>query len=103
MPIVLDTILLLLRVVPEGRERDPNARVDVVGATRCALGLAGITFGLIEQPLNGWGSAMVALALVGGTVLFACFLVWEARSAHPMLPLALFRRRNFAAGNSRRS
>jgi EmrB/QacA subfamily drug resistance transporter len=99
VPIVVVTILLIMRVVPQGRERDPDARVDVVGATLCALGLAGITFGLIEQPLNGWGSAMVALPLVGGVVLFAAFLVWEARSAHPMLPLALFRRRNFAAGN----
>jgi EmrB/QacA subfamily drug resistance transporter len=99
VPIVLVTIILILRVVPEGRERDPDARVDVVGATLCALGLAGITFGLIEQPLHGWGSVMVALPLVAGAVLFASFLVWEARSAHPMLPLALFKRRNFAAGN----
>jgi EmrB/QacA subfamily drug resistance transporter len=99
VPIVILTIMLIVRVVPEGRERDPNARVDVVGAALCALGLAGITFGLIEQPLNGWGSAMVALPLVAGVVLFAAFLVWEARSPHPMLPLTLFRRRNFAAGN----
>jgi EmrB/QacA subfamily drug resistance transporter len=99
VPVVVVTILLIMRVVPQGRERDPDAKVDVVGATLCALGLAGITFGLIEQPLKGWGSAMVALPLVGGVVLFAAFLVWEARSAHPMLPLALFRRRNFAAGN----
>jgi predicted MFS family arabinose efflux permease len=27
------------------------------------------------------------------------FIVWEARSRHPMLPLSLFRRRNFAIGN----
>jgi EmrB/QacA subfamily drug resistance transporter len=99
VPIVVFTIILILRVVPEGRERDPDARVDVVGALLCALGLAGITFGLIEQPLNGWGSAMVALPLVAGALLFASFLVWEGRTAHPMLPLALFRRRNFAAGN----
>jgi EmrB/QacA subfamily drug resistance transporter len=99
VPIVLITIVLILRVVPQGRERDPSARVDVVGALLCALGLAGITFGLIEQPLHGWGSATVALPLAAGAVLFASFLVWEARSAHPMLPLSLFGRRNFAAGN----
>ena len=99
VPIVLITIVLILRVVPVGRERDPNARVDVVGAALCAFGLAGITFGLIEQPLHGWTDVAVALPLVAGAVLFVCFLVWEARSAHPMLPLALFRRRNFAAGN----
>ena len=99
VPIVLVTLMLILRVVPEGRERDPDARVDVVGALLCASGLAGVTFGLIEQPLNGWGSAMVALPLAAGALLFASFLIWEGRTAHPMLPLALFRRRNFAVGN----
>jgi EmrB/QacA subfamily drug resistance transporter len=97
LPIVLVTMTLIMRVV--GRDRDPDARVDVIGALLCALGLAGITFGLIEQPLHGWGDVMVALPLAGGAILFAGFLVWEARTAHPMLPLGLFRRRNFAAGN----
>ena len=100
VPIVVITIMMILRFVPVGRERDPNARVDVVGALLCALGLAGLTFGLIEQPLHGWTSAAVALPLVLGVVLFAGFLLWEGRWAErPMLPLALFRRRNFAAGN----
>jgi EmrB/QacA subfamily drug resistance transporter len=99
VPLVLVTMFLILRWVPPGRERDPDARVDVVGATLCALGLAGMTFGLIEQPLRGWGDPGVALPLAIGAALFAAFIVWEARTAHPMLPLALFRRHNFAFGN----
>jgi hypothetical protein len=73
--------------------------VDVVGALLCAFGLAGITFGLIEQPLRGWGSPLVAGTLIGGALLFAGFLLWEARTRHPMLPLALFKRHNFTFGN----
>jgi EmrB/QacA subfamily drug resistance transporter len=99
VPIVVVTLLLTLRVVPEGRERPADARVDAVGATLCALGLAGMTFALIEQPLRGWGDPAVFLTLALGALLFACFLVWEERTPHPMLPLALFRRRNFAIGN----
>jgi EmrB/QacA subfamily drug resistance transporter len=99
VPIVLITLFLVLRVVPEGRPRAADAKVDVIGATLCALGLAGITYGLIEQPLQGWGDPTVAGPLLGGAALFAAFLVWEARSPHPMLPLSLFRRRNFAVGN----
>jgi EmrB/QacA subfamily drug resistance transporter len=99
VPIVIATLILILRVVPEGRERDPDARVDVVGAALCALGLAAMTFALIEQPLRGWGDPMVALPLVLGALLFAGFIAWEARTPHPMLPLALFRRHNFAFGN----
>ncbi|HVD56413.1 MAG TPA: MFS transporter, partial [Thermoleophilaceae bacterium] len=99
VPIVIVTVILILRVVPEGRERDPDARVDVVGAALCAFGLAGMTFGLIEQPLHGWVDPMVALPIAVGALLFAGFIAWEARTSHPMLPLGLFRRHNFAFGN----
>ena len=99
IPIVLLTLFIVFRAVPEGRERDPDARVDVVGATLCALGLAGMTFGLIEQPLRGWSDPAVFLSLAIGAALFAGFITWEARTDHPMLPLGLFRRRNFAVGN----
>ena len=64
IPIVIVTLVLVFRVVPEGRERPADARVDVVGALLCAVGLAAMTFGLIEQPLRGWGDPAVALPLV---------------------------------------
>jgi len=99
IPLVLVTMFLILRWVPEGRERDPEARVDVVGALLCAFGLALMTFGLIEQPLRGWGSPLIVGTLAVGAALFACFLVWESRTERPMLPLELFRRHNFAIGN----
>jgi predicted MFS family arabinose efflux permease len=99
VPVVLITLLLVRRVMPTAHTRAPDARVDAVGAALCAFGLAGITYGLIEQPRNGWADAGVWLPLVGGAILFASFVVWEARSRHPMLPLGLFRRRNFAIGN----
>ena len=99
VPIVIITIVLILRVVPAGRGRDPDARVDYVGAGLCALGLAGMTYGLIEQPLRGWTDPLVALPLAIGALMFAGFLAWEAHTPKPMLPLRLFRRHNFAVGN----
>jgi EmrB/QacA subfamily drug resistance transporter len=99
VPIVLITLFLVLRVVPEGRPRAADAKVDVIGATLCAFGLGGITYGLISQPLHGWGAAMVSVPLVAGVAMFVAFVAWEGRSPHPMLPLSLFRRRNFAVGN----
>ena len=98
VPVVVITLVLALRVVPGGAKR-PDARVDAVGATLCALGLAGMTFGLIEQPLRGFGDPAVLLPLVVGALLFAGFIAWEARTEYPMLPLPLFKRRNFAIGN----
>ena len=100
VPFVLFTIWLIVRVVPAGRREGERSRVDVLGALFCALGLAGLTFALIEQPLYGWGDPVVALPLVSGALLFAAFLWWEARAPAPMLPLGLFSRRNFAIGNA---
>jgi EmrB/QacA subfamily drug resistance transporter len=99
VPIVLVTLMLTLRVVPQVRGGAERARVDVLGATLCAVGLAGMTFGLIEQPLRGWGDPVIVLSLGLGALLFAGFLLWESRVPDPMLPLGLFRRRNFANGN----
>ena len=99
IPIVLITLGLVARVMGPARPRPADARVDYLGAALCALGLAGITYGLIEQPLKGWGDPAVWLPLAAGALMFGGFIVWEARSRHPMLPLALFRRRNFAVGN----
>jgi len=99
IPVVLITLVLVTRVMVAERARPEDARVDVIGAFLCAFGLAGMTYGLIEQPRNGWGSPGVWLPLVGGALLFAGFIVWEWRSSHPMLPLSLFKRRNFAIGN----
>jgi EmrB/QacA subfamily drug resistance transporter len=99
IPVVLITLGLVSRVMAHGRPRPADARVDYLGAALCAFGLAGITYGLIEQPRKGWGSPGVWVPLVGGVLLFAAFVVWEARGRHPMLPLSLFRRRNFAIGN----
>lgn len=102
VPLVLGTLALAARYVPEGgRERVAGKRphVDALGAVLCALGLAGPTFALIEQPQLGWGSPGVFLPLVVGLVLFYAFLRHESRTEEPMLPLGLFSRPNFRWGN----
>jgi EmrB/QacA subfamily drug resistance transporter len=99
IPLVLATLWIVARAVPESRPRE-GVKLDVLGAGLAALGLAGITFGLIEQPLEGWGSVMVAGSMVAGAVLFVGFIVREMHAAQPMLPLELFRRRNFSVTNA---
>jgi len=99
VPLVLATLWLVARAVPESRPRE-GVKLDVLGAGLAALGLAGITFGLIEQPLEGWGSVMVAGSIVAGAILFVGFVVREMHAEQPMLPLALFRRRNFSVTNA---
>jgi EmrB/QacA subfamily drug resistance transporter len=99
VPVALAAVAMALVFMPRREGGRRPTRIDVVGATLCALGLAGIVFGLIEQPRLGWGDPAIAGALAGGAACFALFLGWEARTTAPMLPLHLFARRNFSVTN----
>ena len=85
--------------IPPPGARDKTVHLDWLGAILTVLGLAGPVLALIRQPALGWGSPMVWAVGLGGLALFGLFLLHEARTPHPMLPLGLFKRRNFAFGN----
>ena len=95
------TLYLVLRELPACMDARAatRPRVDWLGATLCALGLAGPVFALIEQPSRGWDDPLVFVPLVAGIVLLVLFVWQERRTPDPMLPLDLFRRHNFAVGN----
>jgi len=99
VPFVAICLGLIVAVIPVAEEDGRSHHVDWIGGLLCALGLGGPVFALIEQPRLGWGSPGVIGPLVAGLVIFGLFLTWEARSRTPMLPLSLFARRNFSAGN----
>jgi EmrB/QacA subfamily drug resistance transporter len=100
VPLVLLTLAMASRYVPEARtSTGPRQRLDVLGAVLCAIALAGISFGLIEQPLRGWSDIAVYGSLILGVGFFVAFVLWELRAPRPMLPLELFRHRNFSVAN----
>jgi EmrB/QacA subfamily drug resistance transporter len=99
VPLVLVTLVLAGRYVPERRVREVKPPLDVAGALLCAVGLGGISFGLIEQPVLGWGDPLVSGPLIAGVLVFAAFVAYELRVPVPMLPLGLFGRRNFTVAN----
>jgi EmrB/QacA subfamily drug resistance transporter len=104
IPLAIACVSLILVAIPVSAPRDedparPARRVDYTGAILCALGLGGPVFALIEQPRLGWSSPAVIVPLIAGVALLALFLLYESRAQGPMLPLGLFRRRNFSAGN----
>jgi EmrB/QacA subfamily drug resistance transporter len=96
------TLYLVLRELPACADAriSEHPRVDVPGAVLCGLGLAGPVFALITQPTHGWGDPLVLVPLIAGLVLLGLFLLQERRTPEPMMPLDLFRRHNFAVGNS---
>ncbi|AUI53377.1 MFS transporter [Arthrobacter crystallopoietes] len=97
LPIAVTLVILgRLKLETSVQGRPP---LDVVGAVLAAVGLGGTVFALIEQQRLGWSHPGVAVSLALGVVSFALFLWWENRTAHPMMPLRLFRMRNFGIGN----
>ena len=99
VPFVLATVALVAYAVPARADRDERAHVDVAGGLLCALGLGGPVFALIEAPRRGFASGLILGTLLGGVALLVAFVWWERRARHPMLPLRLFARRNFAFAN----
>ncbi len=91
--------LWLLVVLAQKDERRPGANVDLPGAILGVVGLGGPVFALIEQQNFGWGSPVILVPFVVGVASFVAFLWWQSRAKSPMLPLTLFRERNFSVGN----
>jgi hypothetical protein len=91
-------LVLTFRYVPESRGELSDDRIDWVGAVLAAAGLSGIVYALIEAPFTGSTVTMLGSLVLGICVLLV-FLVVEWRHRSPMLPLRLFRSRDFAGAN----
>lgn len=91
------TLLLLARLhLPE---HPRGVRVDWWSGALCAIGLGAVVFALIEQPNLGWTSPAIWLPGVLGAALFTWFLLRQRTSTEPLMPLWLFRVRDFGWGN----
>ncbi|GGL97256.1 DHA2 family efflux MFS transporter permease subunit [Nakamurella endophytica] len=98
VPLAAVVVLLAVRFVPETRDEQAGGRVDVGGTVLAALGLAGVVLGLTDGPAHGWGPVPV-VAVAAGVLLLAGFVALEGRLRHPLMPLSLWRDREFAAAN----
>jgi EmrB/QacA subfamily drug resistance transporter len=90
VPLAAVVLALVFRHVPESRDEDGAYGLDWVGAALATVSLGAIVYGLIESS---------QAALIGGAVSLAAFLLVEKRGSHPMLPLSLFRSRDFSGAN----
>jgi EmrB/QacA subfamily drug resistance transporter len=99
LPIGIFVAWAASRHVPESRDPTATGKLDTAGAALAAIGLGGTTYALIEAPERGASAAVVATAVIGIAALVG-FFVQERRSANPMLPLSIFRSRQFSAANA---
>lgn len=100
LPLALLALWVLRTHVPESRDAEAPKQLDWLGAGLVTLGLAGLTFGFTESPTYGLTHPLIMGILVGSIVALLLFVVVEARSDHPMIPLGLFRSRTFSGTNA---
>ena len=86
-------------LVPSPPRRD-WARLDLPGALTVTVGVSSLVFAVSQATSKGWGSTPVIAALTAAVVLLAAFGMIEARSAAPLVPLSILRRRSLAVGNT---
>ena len=92
-------VLAPLALVRLDESHGPASKLDLPGVALASAGLFGIVWGLVRGNELGWSSPEIVGALAGGAVLIALFVLWELRSAEPMLPMRFFENRTFALAN----
>jgi len=99
VPLAVAVMVVVLMFVPESRDEEDSGSLDLVGATLATTSLGAIVYALIQSSSSGWKSPGVLITLLAGVILLALFILAETRRRHPMLPLGLFRSRNFTGAN----
>ncbi|TMA26258.1 MAG: MFS transporter [Deltaproteobacteria bacterium] len=98
LPLAAACVFATARFVPESRDEAANAPPDWVGAALATIGLGATVHALIEGPARGLSVETVAAALIGAAGLIG-FVFIERHQRHPMLPLEIFRSRQFSGAN----
>ena len=94
LPIVAIALVAGHWLIPASRPAG-EGRLDLAGAALSVAAFTGLTYTIIEAPAHGWLSASTLGLGALSVALLAGFVAWEARAAHPMLPLRLFRNPRF--------
>lgn len=97
LPIAV-TLVLLARL-GQRDEPNPGARVDYPSAVLAIVGLGAPVFALIEQARFGWQNPVIWVPFAIGVLAFVAFIGRQRVIPRPLMPLGLFRVRNFGLGN----
>jgi EmrB/QacA subfamily drug resistance transporter len=98
VPLAAVALWVTMRHVPESRDPQAGKRPDFAGAGAATLGLAGVVFALIQGPAKGWSPFVILAGLVGLAAIVA-FPFIEMRVKSPLVPLEIFKSRQFSGAN----
>jgi EmrB/QacA subfamily drug resistance transporter len=99
VPVGALVLLIAPRVVRESRAPGERQGFDVVGAISVTGGLALLVYAISKAPVDGWGNATTIGLLIVSAAILVFFVVWESRTARPLMPLSIFRVRTLAGAN----
>jgi len=99
VPFILLALWATWKHVPESRDEQASPRFDWLGAGIVALAVGGLAFGTIYGQQREWSDPIGYIALGVGVVASAGLPMYMMRAPHPLIPLQLFRSRNFAVTN----
>jgi EmrB/QacA subfamily drug resistance transporter len=97
LPLAVAAVVLAHNGRCDRRTEHRVGRLDVPGSVLVALAFGMLTYGMVQGAASGFGSVWWSFAVAAGAAV--AFVVVERRSAEPLLPFELFRRRNFAFAN----
>jgi EmrB/QacA subfamily drug resistance transporter len=98
LPLAAIALYALYAYVPESRDEEASAQMDIIGAVLATLGLAGIAYGFIQAGEVGFNPFNIG-SLVAGIALIGAFVWWQTQTDHPMMPLSLFASPVFTGAN----
>lgn len=99
IPLIALAIWATRSHVPETRGEDAHGRFDWLGAVVIVAALGGLTFGVIRGQVENWQTVVPYASLALGAVALIAFPIVQKRAENPLVPLQLFRSRNFTVTN----
>ncbi|MFE9659107.1 DHA2 family efflux MFS transporter permease subunit [Streptomyces sp. NPDC005955] len=97
VPIAVIAIVAAYALMPESK--GPWRKPDPLGAVLSSVGMVAIVWTIIELPQGGLGHTSTLVALITAVVASVGFVWWESHTDAPMVPLGLFRNRDFSGGS----
>lgn len=99
VPVVVVAVVAGMVLLPGGGRRR-GRRIDAVGIGLSVVGLAALTYGMIEAPVSGWSDPVIVGAVGGGLIVLVAFTLWERRlaGARALMDMSLWRLPAFGWG-----